>query len=68
MAEKIYVSLNNERIEATGDLLAEILEAQAESKRLTAEREAKEKTKAEARALLFDRLGITEDEAKLLLS
>jgi hypothetical protein len=39
--------------------------AQAEADRLTAEAEAA--TKAEAKAALLEKLGISEDEAKLLL-
>jgi hypothetical protein len=40
--------------------------AQAEADRVTAEAEAA--TKAEAKAALLDKLGITADEAKLLLA
>lgn len=36
--------------------------------KLNAKRQADAKAKAEAKAALLDRLGITEDEAKLLLA
>jgi hypothetical protein len=66
--EKIYVQIDNERIEATGDLLAELLATQAaikaEAEALQAEAD---KTQADKAALLV-KLGITADEAKLLLS
>lgn len=52
----------------TADEIAanEAAAAQAEADRLAAEAEAE--AKAAAKAELLDRLGITEDEAKLLLS
>ena len=51
----------------TADEIAanEAAAAQAEADRLAAEAEAQ--TKAEAKAALLAKLGITEDEAKLLL-
>ncbi len=50
---------------------AEVLEMEAEAAKAEAERKAAEdqaQANATAKAALLDRLGITEDEAKLLLS
>ena len=57
-----------QEIELTAEEVAalEAAAAQAEADRKTAEDEAK--AKADAKAALLDKLGITEDEAKLLLS
>ena len=66
--EKIYVQIDNERIEATGDVLAELLAAQSAMK---AESDAIAEQAAQAatdKAALLAKLGITADEAKLLLS
>jgi hypothetical protein len=65
--EKIYVAIDHERIELTGADKEAFL-AQREIDLAAADaREAKEKEKAEAKAALLNRLGITADEAKLLL-
>jgi hypothetical protein len=67
MSEKIMISLNGEDIEATGDLLDELLRNQAVMKAEAEARQA-EVNKAEAdKAALLAKLGITADEAKLLL-
>jgi hypothetical protein len=66
--EKIYVTVDNERIEATGELLEEVMTNQLEAKELAEKRINDEKIKAQAKAALLDRLGITADEAKLLLA
>ncbi len=62
--DKIYVQVNGEKIEATGEILADILalQAQVETDKLAL---------AQAdidRAAVLAKLGITADEAKLLLS
>jgi hypothetical protein len=62
-----WVNTNGERHIATGDDLKEILDAIAESEARTKAEEIERAEKAAARAALFERLGITEDEAKLLL-
>jgi hypothetical protein len=59
--EQIEVELTDEEI---AQLEAD--RAKAEADRAT--KEAEDATKAEAKAKLLDRLGITEEEAKLLLS
>ena len=62
--DKIYVQVNGEKIEATGEILADILELQEQVK---ADRAAEAKAALDKAALLA-KLGITADEAKLLLS
>ena len=62
--DKIYVQVNGEKIEATGEILADILALQEQVK-------ADKETEAQAatdKAALLAKLGITADEAKLLLS
>ncbi len=66
--EKIYIQENQEKIEATGEVLEQILadrEAEAQAKAL---KQAEAEAKATAKAALLDRLGITAEEAQLLLS
>ena len=65
---KIYVTIDGETVEATGEILEEILQFQAEEKAKTLAKENEEKVKAKAKAELLDRLGITAEEAKLLLA
>ena len=62
--DKIYVQVNGEKIEATGEILADILALQEQVK---ADRAAAEQAVINKAALLA-KLGITADEAKLLLS
>ena len=63
-----WVNTNGERHIATGDDLKEILDAIAESEARAKAEEIKQAEKAAAKAALLDRLGITADEATLLLS
>lgn len=62
-----WVNTNGERHIATGDDLKEILDAIAESEARIKAQEIEQAKKAAAKAALLERLGITEDEAKLLL-
>ena len=65
--EKIYIQENQEKIEATGEVLEQILadrKAEAEAQAL---KQAEAEAKAQAKAALLSKLGITEDEARLLL-
>lgn len=55
-------------IELTDAEIAEMEAAAAQAEVDRAEREAAETAKAEAKAALLDRLGITDEEAKLLLA
>jgi hypothetical protein len=65
---KIYITEDGERKEATGEVLQQILDTQAEFENMRLVKEAEELAKAEAKAALLERLGITADEAKLLLA
>lgn len=67
MNEEIWVGINDERVKLEGEALAQFiaqrdayLEVQAEAEALAAEKEAK-------RQAILDRLGLTEEEAQLLL-
>ena len=62
--EKLYVQINGERMEATGEALEEILELKA--KRET-EEIARLKAASDKMAILA-KIGLTADEAALLLS
>jgi hypothetical protein len=64
---KVYVSLNGETIEATGELLTEVLKNQADAQADAQAEAALESAKQVAKAALLKRLGITADEAALLL-
>jgi len=67
--EKIYVQIDNERIEATGDLLAELLATQAAIKaesdaaQATADKAKADKAAAQAK---LTALGLTTDDLKAL--
>jgi hypothetical protein len=65
-----YDAITNETIErqATAEEIAEIkLRAQSQTDRLAAQA-AEAETRATQKAALLERLGISEDEAKLLLA
>lgn len=70
MPEKIYIGINNKKVEAKGEQLEYIKSWQsdilAEQKRIEAEQQAKEATKQSALAKLAA-LGLTEDEAKAIM-
>jgi|688.fasta_scaffold376952_2 hypothetical protein len=66
--EKIFIGIDNERIELTGaDKEAFLADRKARAD-YQAQIEAEKIANAEAKSALLARLGITEDEAKLLLS
>lgn len=65
---KIFINVDGVDIEATGDELAYILDFQAKCKAEADAKEAELKAKAQAKSDLLERLGITADEAKLLLA
>jgi hypothetical protein len=64
---KVYVSLNGETIEATGELLTEVLKNQADAQADAQAEAAAKAAKESSKAALLNRLGITPDEAALLL-
>ena len=70
MTEKIYIGIDNERIEAKGEVLDQILKDRAEfeesSALIEADKLAKEAAKAKFKAALTG-LGLTEEEAVILL-
>lgn len=66
--EKIYIGVDNERIEATGKVLEQILSDKEIYIQEKLKKETEIQAKATAKAALLERLGITEAEAKLLLA
>jgi hypothetical protein len=65
--ENIYIQENKQKVKATGEVLEKILadrQAEAEAK---ASAQAEAEAKATQRAALLTRLGITEEEARILL-
>ena len=66
--EKIFIAIDDERIEATGQALQDILDYRANKKLHKEALEAEAQTQATAKAALLAQLGITEEQAKLLLS
>lgn len=68
MSDKIYVSIDDERFEAEGEILEALKITQNELKQ-NEENAAKENALKQAiKAELLAKLGITEEEAKILLS
>lgn len=69
MVNKIYIGFNDERVEATGDLLAEVLASQAAAKDLLKKRELEAQTKAAAKAAAqakLTALGLTVEDLQAL--
>jgi DNA-binding NarL/FixJ family response regulator len=65
MADKIYVGIDNERVEATGEVLEQILKDRAESVLAEQAKEAKLAARQSALAKLAA-LGLTEEEIAAL--
>jgi len=65
--EKIYIQENQEKIEATGKVLQQILTDREAETRAKALKQAEAEAKAAQRQALLNRLGITEEEARILL-
>lgn len=71
MSEKLYTQINDQVIELQGEALQELLDLRNELAQQEAEREAKrsaEKLAKETAQAKLAALGLTADEAKLLLS
>jgi len=68
MSEKIYIGIDNKRIEATGEVLDQILKDRVEAAESVALIESQKAATETAKAALLQRLGITAEEAILLLS
>lgn len=70
MTDKIYVSVDNQRFEATGEILDQLkkdwAEAKAAKEAADAAELAKEATKQSALAKLA-KIGLTEEEAKAVI-
>jgi len=64
---KIYVGVDNQRVEATGQAFQDILDYRAQKKTYKETQQAEAQANASAKSALLAKLGITEDEAKLLL-
>jgi hypothetical protein len=68
MANNLIALVDGETVKLEGEALDELLAGQkSATDKLNAEK-AEAETKAEAKAKLLERLGITADEAKLLLA
>lgn len=65
---KIYVGIDNEKVEATGEVLEQILKDREELEQKRALIAQQEADALAAKTALLERLGITAEEAKLLLS
>ena len=70
MPDKIYIGINNKRIEAKGEVLENLLQAQAEAQEaqrlFEAEQQAKKAARESAMAKL-KALGLTDDEISALV-
>jgi len=64
----IFVTVDGERKKLEGDELKEFLAQSAIDQAIEAERKVEADIKAKAKSALLEKLGITEDEAKLLFS
>jgi hypothetical protein len=66
--EKIYIQIDNDKIELTGaDKEAFLAQREADNAEREA-REAEQAAKAEQKAAILERLGLTEDELKVVLN
>jgi hypothetical protein len=68
MTEKIFTQIGDERIELTGQALEDFIADREEMRQAAEAKRLETEAKAQAKAELLERLGITEDEAKLLLA
>jgi len=66
--EKIFVGIDNERIELIGDAKKAFLADRQNYANFMAQIEAEKIAKAQTKAALLDRLGITAEEAASLLA
>ena len=65
--KKIFIGIDDQVIEAEGEVLQTLLAEIADNKAKQAATEAALEAKATAKAALLQRLGITDEEAALLL-
>jgi hypothetical protein len=70
MSDKIYIGIDDKRIEAKGEVLEQILkdraDAELEASRIEAEQQAKAEARESAMAKL-KKLGLTDDEIAALV-
>jgi ribosomal protein L9 len=67
MTEKMFRTEDGVAVELTQKEIEEVLQMRQEAAQLQAQRKAEAEARATQKAALLDRLGITEDEARLLL-
>lgn len=65
---KVFVDVNGDRIELTGEALSEHLKTRENYADYLAKKEKEIQDVLEKKQIVLDRLGITSNEAKLLLS
>jgi len=65
--EKIYIQENQEKIEATGEVLEQILADRKAEAKAKAFKQAEAEAKEIAKAAILDRIGLTADELKTIL-
>lgn len=68
MANNLVALVDGKSVKLEGEALNELLAAQASATAKLEAEKTEAQTKAQAKATLLDRLGITADEAQLLLS
>ena len=66
--EKIFVAIDNEKVELTGAEKEAFLAQREIDLAIIASKQAEAEAKATAKVALLAQLGITEEQAKLLLS
>lgn len=67
MSEKLYVYIDGEKIEAKGELLAELIARQEQAQDELQAKAAKKQKELDDRKAVLEKLGLTADEAKVLL-
>ena len=65
--EKIFVQINNERVELTGEALEDFLAMRAQMQAEEAARQAEQETKAAQKTAILERIGLTEEELQIVL-
>lgn len=68
MSKAIYVQIDNEKIKAEGELLESVLQNQMQATDELNQAKARKEEEKAKRAEILVKLGITEAEARLLLS
>lgn len=67
MPEKIFIYIDDEKIEAKDELLIEVIERQKQAEQETQALKIKQQAAIEARNAVLTKLGLTADEAAVLL-